>query len=353
MAYVPLPDFAPLAPLAPRAPNAPHVPHSSHAPPPLAPPSPISCIDFAPSNILFVAAHDALLRLYSCCDNLGSISPKLAASIPAPSTVLAAAHTAHCTYVAGADGSVRQFDQENMRMTSSWLPVSETSPVTHVSSADGSVLVCGAVDGSIYYIDPRMGRLADKVSASAKILAMDASSTYSTVGVAGGRVLIYDIRSRAAPWQVRSSGLKHQMSCIRSNVSSDGYAVSSIDGRVSMEFYDPLSEAQDRKFAFKCHRHKDPANNRDIVYPVTLLRFHPIHNTLFTAGGDGHVCIWNWTSRKRIKQFPQLPLPFFVSHMDIARDGRLLAVATIDDSFLRARDVAVLGGVSRVYLRLI
>jgi len=52
-----------------------------------------------------------------------------------------------------------------------------------------------------------------------------------------------------------------------------GYASSSIEGRVAVEFFDPSPETQARKYAFKCHR--KVIDGVDTVYPVNALAFHP------------------------------------------------------------------------------
>lgn len=302
----------------------------------------LSCLQFIPDrDELLVSTFDSKLLLYNCLDSQGLLQPRLSAEIKCPSTVLSAAHTSHCTYTGCLDGTVRQFDHENMRMTSSLLNESvRLSQVNHMRSNNANLIVGTSQDGLLFYLDPRMGLLSYSSMMSAKIHAMDTASNFVTVGVAGGQVYIFDIRKRDTPWQVRSSGLRFPTACLRNIPSGEGYALSSIDGRVSMEFYDPQPKWQDMKFAFKCHRLKDKELDQDIVFPVTRLRFHPEHNTLFTAGGDGYVCVWDWVKKKRIKQFTQLREPQFISQMDLSSDGRLLAVGTEDDSFLRQSDIA-------------
>ena len=51
--------------------------------------------------------------------------------------------------------------------------------------------------------------------------------------------------------------------------------MSSIEGRVAVEFFDPSEESQSRKYAFKCHR--DKSSGVDTVYPVNALAFHPMY----------------------------------------------------------------------------
>ncbi|GKD00116.1 mitotic checkpoint protein BUB3.1 [Tanacetum coccineum] len=51
------------------------------------------------------------------------------------------------------------------------------------------------------------------------------------------------------------------------------YALSSVDGRVAMEFFDLSKAGQSKKYIFKCHRKSE--GERDIVYPVYTITFHP------------------------------------------------------------------------------
>jgi len=53
-----------------------------------------------------------------------------------------------------------------------------------------------------------------------------------------------------------------------------GFALSSIEGRVAMEFFDPSPEVQKQKFAFKCHRRKTE-EGIDQAFPVNDICFHP------------------------------------------------------------------------------
>uniref|UniRef100_A0A8C6R2B1 BUB3 mitotic checkpoint protein n=1 Tax=Nannospalax galili TaxID=1026970 RepID=A0A8C6R2B1_NANGA len=60
-----------------------------------------------------------------------------------------------------------------------------------------------------------------------------------------------------------------------------GYVLSSIEGRVAVEYLDPSPEVQKKKYAFKCHRLKE--NNIEQIYPVNAISFHNIHNTFATV----------------------------------------------------------------------
>jgi cell cycle arrest protein BUB3 len=101
-----------------------------------------------------------------------------------------------------------------------------------------------------------------------------------------------------------------------------GYASSSIEGRVAVEWFDPSPESQARKYAFKCHR--KTVEGQDVVYPVNVLAFHPVYGTFASAGGDGTVALWDAVAKRRIKQYPALPAS--VSSLSFSSDGKYMAV---------------------------
>lgn len=53
---------------------------------------------------------------------------------------------------------------------------------------------------------------------------------------------------------------------------STGYVLSSIEGRVAVEYFDPSPDVQKTKYAFKCHRIKE--DGMELIYPVNAISFH-------------------------------------------------------------------------------
>lgn len=53
-----------------------------------------------------------------------------------------------------------------------------------------------------------------------------------------------------------------------------GYVLSSIEGRVAVEYFDPSPEVQKKKYAFKCHRIKE--EGMENIYPVNAISFHNV-----------------------------------------------------------------------------
>lgn len=124
------------------------------------------------------------------------------------------------------------------------------------------------------------------------------------------------------PWQQRESSLKFQTRAIACMPNDGGYASSSIEGRVAVEWFDSSAESQARKYAFKCHRHDD--GEVQMVYPVHALAFHPVHGTFASGGQDGFIALWDAVAKRRIKQYHQYQEG--VAALAFSSDGKYLAV---------------------------
>ena len=125
------------------------------------------------------------------------------------------------------------------------------------------------------------------------------------------------------PWQRRESSLKFMTRAVACMPNDAGYASSSIEGRVAVEWFDPSAASQARKYAFKCHRQAN-ADGVDVVYPVNALAFHPMHGTFASGGGDGFVALWDGVAKRRIRQYQRYASS--VSALEFSNDGKYLAV---------------------------
>jgi len=176
----------------------------------------------------------------------------------------------------------------------------------------------------------------------AKPFALSLSPSKLVVAMAGRKVHIYDLAaisiltSQASqpapnivelePFQQRESSLKFMTRAVACMPNDAGYACSSIEGRVAVEWFDASAESQARKYAFKCHRQPDTAaENTDVVYPVHALEFHPMHGTFVSGGGDGVVALWDAVAKRRIRQYQRYPAS--VAAVSFSGDGRKLAIA--------------------------
>jgi cell cycle arrest protein BUB3 len=124
---------------------------------------------------------------------------------------------------------------------------------------------------------------------------MDLVDNMLVVSMASRLFNIYDIRQMEAPIQERESSLKFMTRSLACMVDGQGeylkfdpsffgethsfcpllgYATASTEGRIAVEYFDPNPAAQEKKYAFKCHR--QTIDGIDHVWPVNALAFHPV-----------------------------------------------------------------------------
>lgn len=127
---------------------------------------------------------------------------------------------------------------------------------------------------------------------------MDILDDKLVVAMGNRHIYIYDVRNMSETLQKRESSLKYMtraIACLPSKdgestitpshdneffvtalltISSSGYASSSTEGRVAVEYFDPSPEVQSKKYAFKCHRQVH--GDTEVVYPVNGLAFNPV-----------------------------------------------------------------------------
>lgn len=183
-----------------------------------------------------------------------------------------------------------------------------------------------------------LSKEATTIRLPAKPFSMSLTATKLVVAMAARLVHIYDLKSTTMitsqasgstseiePWQKRESSLKFMTRAVACMPNDAGYASSSIEGRVAVEWFDPSTESQARKYAFKCHRQPSmELDGGDIVYPVNALAFHPVHGSFASGGGDGVVALWDATAKRRVRQYQRYPAS--VAALAFSSDGRYLAV---------------------------
>lgn len=168
---------------------------------------------------------------------------------------------------------------------------------------------------------------------------MSLTATRLVVAMASRALHIYELESLAKfasqangvtsstnevePWQRRESSLKFMTRAVACMPNDAGYASSSIEGRVAVEWFDPSADSQARKYAFKCHRQS--VDGIDVVYPVNALTFHPAHGTFASGGGDGVVALWDGVAKRRIRQYQKYPAS--VAALSFSSNGKYLAIA--------------------------
>ncbi|KFY06915.1 hypothetical protein V492_07627 [Pseudogymnoascus sp. VKM F-4246] len=300
----------------------------------------ISAVKFAPNspNRLLVSSWDKNLHLYEIQGGenaSGTLVNKYEHRGPVLDTCFGASDDE--AFTAGMDWQVKRIDLSTGEQTV--LSTHEAPANRVVYSKEHSLLISSSWDSTLHFhflSDPSKGPTT--ISLPAKPFSLSLSPTRLVVAMASRLVNIYDLKSTALlsseategkaevePWQKRESSLKFMTRAVACMPNDAGYATSSIEGRVAVEWFDPSDASQARKYAFKCHRQPDSSGDgSDIVYPVNSLTFNPIHGTFASGGGDGVVALWDAVAKRRIRQYQKYATS--VAALSFSTDGKFLAI---------------------------
>ncbi|KAI8898596.1 WD40-repeat-containing domain protein [Globomyces pollinis-pini] len=225
-----------------------------------------------------------------------------------------------CLYSGGLDLKLTKIDLKSdvqSEIGSHELPIScirTTSDMTITGSWDKSIKL---------WDDRNSDPLMTTLEQTEKVFSLDVCKEKMVVALANRIILVYDLRNTSAPLETKESNLKYMTRKIACIPNGKGYATSSIEGRVAVDFFDTAD--QSKKFSFKCHRQK--VDECEFIYPVNALTYHPQHQETFASGGgDGVVSIWDGLNKKRLRQYPAYPTS--ISSLSFNCDGTQLAVAS-------------------------
>jgi len=278
----------------------------------------ITNVTFSPVSPQFLLASswDKTVRLYDISSNTQRVT------YTHPMPVLDCAFKDQAGVVSGGlDNIIKAFDINTQQGRVVGRHENAVKCVEY--SSDNNVIVTGSWDGSVKVWDERsQSPCVGTHTQPDKVYTMDMVGEVLVVGTAGRKVWVWDLRNMASPLQKRESSLKYQTRCLRCFPNKTGYVMSSIEGRVGVEYFDQV-ESQ-KKYAFKCHRVKE--NGIENIYPVNAVSFHKEHNTFATGGSDGFVNIWDGYQKKRLCQFHRYPSS--IASLAFTVDGRVLAIAS-------------------------
>ncbi|PNS18801.1 hypothetical protein CAC42_5340 [Sphaceloma murrayae] len=311
----------------------------------------ISAVKFAPgsSKRLLVSSWDRFLYVYETPSPSEADEGHLTMRIEHRAPVLDVCFGAdeETAFTAGLDHDVSMINLETGRKT---VLSTHEEPVRHVVySAEQNILISTGWDNTLHVHIIELEENALKhpysvVSLPSKPHAVSLSPTKIVVAMASRQVFIYDLAAlrlltsqnapsdenpsnnlSIEPWQQRESALKYMTRAVACMPNDEGFAISSIEGRVGVELFDPSDESQARKYAFKCHR--TATEDEDVVYPVNSLAFHPVRTSVFASGGgDGTVILWDGDNKRRIRAFPAFASS--VAAMAWGGDGKSAAIGT-------------------------
>ncbi|XP_062122173.1 mitotic checkpoint protein BUB3 [Drosophila sulfurigaster albostrigata] len=278
----------------------------------------ISAVKFGCKSNQYLAASswDGTLRFYDVAAN--SMRQKFVQDAP----ILDCAFMDIVHVVSGGlDNQLRLYDVNTQAET---LVGAHDEPIRCVELAEYvNGILTGSWDKNVKLWDMREKRCVGCFEQNnGKVYSMSVIDEKIVVATSDRKVLIWDLRKTDSYIMKRESSLKYQTRCIRLFPNKEGYVMSSIEGRVAVEYLDHDPEVQRRKFAFKCHRNRE--QNIEQIYPVNALSFHNIYHTFATGGSDRIVNIWDGLNKKRLCQFHEYDTS--ISSLNFSNDGSALAI---------------------------
>ncbi|CAG0896943.1 unnamed protein product, partial [Cyprideis torosa] len=278
----------------------------------------ITAVKYGPNsnNYLVASSWDCSVRLYDPISN--TLRTKYTHTRPVLDCCF---QTLGKTFSGGLDNTVRSFDIQ------AGVPHDlghHDDAVRCVEFAESvNQVVTGGWDSYVKLWDPRSNTCTSSAIQPGKVYTLSIVNETLVVGTENRKVMVWDLRNMSYVQQRRESNLRFQTRCIRCFPNGQGFVLSSIEGRVAVEFLDISPEAQKKKYAFKCHRNKE--DGMENIYPVNAISFHKKYNTFATGGSDGFVNIWDGVNKKRLCQFHKYPTG--VTSLCFSDDGTYLAIA--------------------------
>eukprot|EP00186_Timspurckia_oligopyrenoides_P004301 CAMPEP_0182449732 /NCGR_PEP_ID=MMETSP1172-20130603/36316_1 /TAXON_ID=708627 /ORGANISM="Timspurckia oligopyrenoides, Strain CCMP3278" /LENGTH=318 /DNA_ID=CAMNT_0024647099 /DNA_START=54 /DNA_END=1007 /DNA_ORIENTATION=- len=289
----------------------------------------ISSMAFSPSalrpkNFLVAGSWDNQVRCWEVQQS-GQTVPVGMINHDAPVLSVAWSTDGSAIFSAGCDKTAKMWSPATNQQQ---LVAQHDAPIKSVlyvsDMGNGSpCIITGSWDKSVKYWDIRQptGSPIGSVPMSERVYSMDAVGNLLVVATADRKILIYDVRKPTTPYFEKLSMLKYQTRVVSCFPDQTGFAVGSVEGRVSI---DHVSEADKKNdFAFKCHR------DDGAIYAVNSIAFHEGYGTLATAGSDGGFTFWDKDAKQRLKQFQKLPYPISTSCFN--SEGNIYAYAVSYD----------------------
>jgi len=202
----------------------------------------ISSLSFSPvDDLLLVCSWDNYVRVYNTKNGL--IQTQYMHDGPVLDCCFSDSNLA--CFSGGLDKNVKMFD---VRSGTEMILGEHVMPVRNISfNLSNRMVVSGSWDATIKIWDTRTFKATGTYEQPGKVYALDTTGNRMIVGTSGRHVWTWDIRQMKEPEQKKENILKYQIRCIRAFVEGDGYALSSTEGRVSMNYFDQSPEIQEKK----------------------------------------------------------------------------------------------------------
>lgn len=168
------------------------------------------------------------------------------------------------------------------------------------------LLVTGGLDSTIKFWDLRTSlnnancQPGRTINLPDRVIAMDVQYPVCVVLTVNRGFYVFDL-SNSSNNPIRNekgpkAPLCKQYRCVSICPNKTFFTVSSIEGRVAVEYVSPTDQL--RNFKYTCHRDKD----KKLIYPVNSIAMHPKFFTFATCGSDGKYIFWDKDAKTKLTE---------------------------------------------------
>lgn len=246
---------------------------------------------------------------------------------------------ANAVFLAGAAKNVQMWDVQSGKGS---VVAQHAAVIRHCKwMSQANMLATSGLDGTIRLWDVRAPKMAAEVPQTLlreRVWAMDVTFPYMTAVTADKQVHMFDLnKGTQAVFRSMKSPLSKQVTCLSmvKHGQQPSFVMGSMEGRVSVRYFDANLDKSKKKFSMKAHRTKQDgttASDGTIIYPVHTVEFFTnaqFGSCFLTGGGDGSFSVWDKDRMSRPMHCPGLGLP--VTASGFSPDGSMLAVALGND----------------------
>ncbi|KAG4402038.1 hypothetical protein GLYMA_02G112500v4 [Glycine max] len=290
----------------------------------------ISRTRFAPhSNNLLISSWDSNLRLYDVDASL------LRLQAPSQAPLLDCCFQDDAVaFAAASDGLIRRYDLHSGLVDT--VGRHDDMAMFIGYSNETCQLVTSGFDKKLLLWDMHTKKTSLCLrSLDAEVDSMSVSGFNVTIAI-GASMHVYDLRYFDQPVESKEAFNGTHLRCVSSIPDAEGFAVGSVDGRVSLQISYP-SGSDEIRYIFRCHpKSKD---GRHYLVSVNDIAFSPLVSGAFATGdNEGYVTIWDAGSRRRLVELPRYPNS--VASLSYNHTGQLLAVAS-SHTYQEAKEIFV------------
>lgn len=295
----------------------------------------ISSLSFSPTaDFLIAGSWDNHVRCWEIKQSGTMLQSKPIAEQQHAGPVLSCCWSADGSkvFTGSCDKSAKLWDLNANTFTQVAAHDAPIKTVNWIQAPAYQCLMTGSWDKTLKFWDTRQAQPMMTINLDERVYATDVVYPVAVAALAGRKVKLINLENQPTYHHTMEPNLRYQLrdiSIFKKDGKPAGFGVCSIEGRAAIEPFPGNANAKD-KFTFKCHRstvndHHKPQD----IYPVNGVKFHPVHGTLATVGGDGKFSFWDKDARTKLKGSEQLDNT--ISCCDFNHTGNYFAYASSYD----------------------